>query len=414
MAMKVISVIIPTRNRAALLSEAIKSVLAQEGAGSLFDLDVVVVDDCSSDATSSVVGGFPDVRYIRNDKCRGGAATRNMGIKASRGEYLAFLDDDDLWLPYKLALQMPVLDGKPELGLVYSQLIVRFENRAWIWPEAARARSGKVFRSMLMGNFLSIPSVLVRRNALEAAGYCDENLQAWVDYDLWLRLAQICSFQFVRGPVAIYRLATSGVYLTTLRGGRSEEILLSVIEKNVTALSDDNGSRSEIISDARTSAMLAVAEHYTVISAYDQAFAALERTIEVFPCSLRREWARSRISKLALRCALATNDPLDHLAAFSRNLMAVTRGLGFKARFEIRALVGRLWRDLAFQISVFNSPANGRAVTIAAARALCADPTLLNRALLRVIVRQRFPEKGKRNTQALSTEPFQSSSPEGE
>ena len=99
-----VSVVIPTYNRAALLDEALSSAGAQVGAGTLFDVEIVVVDDASSNETPAAVRRHPTVRYIRHATNRGGSAARNTGIAASSGSLIAFLDDDDLWLPNKLVL----------------------------------------------------------------------------------------------------------------------------------------------------------------------------------------------------------------------------------------------------------------------------------------------------------------------
>ena len=98
-----VSVVIPTYNRAALLDEALSSAGAQEGAGTLFDEEIVVVDDASSDEMPAVVRRHPPVRYIRHATNRGGSAARNTGMAATSGSLIAFLDDD-LWLPNKLVL----------------------------------------------------------------------------------------------------------------------------------------------------------------------------------------------------------------------------------------------------------------------------------------------------------------------
>lgn len=113
-----VSVVIPTRDRPRLLAEALGSALAQTWR----DIEVLVVDDGSRPEARPVVERFDDrrVTYIRNDAPRGGAAARNRGIRASRGEYVAFLDDDDIWLPTKIEKQMAVFGrAPPEVGVVY-------------------------------------------------------------------------------------------------------------------------------------------------------------------------------------------------------------------------------------------------------------------------------------------------------
>src|SRR6266852_4088374 len=117
-----ISVVIPTRNRAALLARALDSVFAQYGIGEQFDLEVIVVDDGSTDSTATVVGEYAQVRCLRLSTHRGVSAARNAGIEASRGAFICFLDDDDVWLPGRLRLQIPVFKRHPEAGAVYSQV----------------------------------------------------------------------------------------------------------------------------------------------------------------------------------------------------------------------------------------------------------------------------------------------------
>ncbi|MFQ5769234.1 MAG: glycosyltransferase family 2 protein, partial [bacterium] len=112
------TVVIPTHNRAELLKEAIQSVLAQ----TFSDFELIVVDDHSTDNTRDVIASFRDsrIKYVLNDRTTGGAGTRNAGIFRAQGEWVAFLDDDDVWLPQKLALQYnKIQDVDDSVGLVY-------------------------------------------------------------------------------------------------------------------------------------------------------------------------------------------------------------------------------------------------------------------------------------------------------
>src|SRR6266545_3439367 len=170
-----VSVIIPTHNRANLLREALDSVYAQEGVGKQFEMEIVVVDDASSDATPETVRQYPEVQYIRHDTNQGESAARNTGIKASQGKYVAFLDDDDLWLPHKLSVQVPVLETHPEAGVVYGQNVIRNEGIDNLWPDTHRAPSGDVFCTFLVEDFITINTVVVRREVIRKAGYFDES-----------------------------------------------------------------------------------------------------------------------------------------------------------------------------------------------------------------------------------------------
>jgi glycosyltransferase involved in cell wall biosynthesis len=113
-----VSVIIPTCNRSTLVTRAIQSVLTQ----TYTNLECIVVDDASNDNTGEVVNSFDDDRliFIRHDKKQGASAARNTGIKHSKGDFVAFLDDDDEWIATKLEKQVPLLKGLPErFGMVY-------------------------------------------------------------------------------------------------------------------------------------------------------------------------------------------------------------------------------------------------------------------------------------------------------
>lgn len=113
-------------------------------------MEIIVVDDASSDATPEVVRRFPRVQHIKFDKHRGVSTACNTGIKASSGAYIAFLDDD-LWLPQKLRLQVPVLEANTAAGLAYGQTISRFEGKESFGPSPDQAPSGMIFREVLMG-----------------------------------------------------------------------------------------------------------------------------------------------------------------------------------------------------------------------------------------------------------------------
>jgi glycosyltransferase involved in cell wall biosynthesis len=198
-----VSVVIPTRNRERLLPVAVRSVLDQTHS----DLELLVVDDASEDGTADVVTGFSDarLRYVRREARRGGAAARNAGIEASRGDFVAFLDDDDEWLPEKLERQLSLFRADPELGIVYSSyLVVDRESGQVLFRKTAECR-GDLSRDLLVRNVLgNTSSVVVRRSCFEKAGLFDEQLPSFEDYDLWLRLAPHFRFDFVERELMKY------------------------------------------------------------------------------------------------------------------------------------------------------------------------------------------------------------------
>ena len=197
-----VSVIIPTYNRAALVSEAVASVLAQTWR----DFEVLVVDDGSTDATPEALAPYASrIRLWRRESRGGVSAARNTGISAARGEWLAFLDSDDLWLPEKLARQMTYLAAHPE------QLWCQTEE-TWVrrgvrvnQPLTHQKIGGRIFRQSLERCMVSPSAVILHRRLLEQHGGFDEILPAAEDYDLWLRLSWRYAIGLAPEPLIIKR-----------------------------------------------------------------------------------------------------------------------------------------------------------------------------------------------------------------
>ena len=135
-----VSVVIPTRKRPEMLQRALASVFAQEGAGGLFDMEVLVIDDIGLPTTHDVMRQFPSVKYILLPHEVTASGARNAGIKAASGRYIAFLDDDDEYLPHKLKTQIPVLAARPEIGVLYGQIQVYEEGKLTSLPGRRRPR----------------------------------------------------------------------------------------------------------------------------------------------------------------------------------------------------------------------------------------------------------------------------------
>lgn len=203
--MATISVIIPAYNQGHYLGEAIQSVLDQ----TYPDFEVIVVDDGSTDKTAQVACSFSDprVRYIHQEN-RGLSAARNTGILRSSGKYLTFLDSDDLFVADKLETLLNAMQRDPELGFVAGQAVLIDENALPL---------GKVFDTplpenpahLLLWNPLHVCSVLLRRDWQQKVGLFDESLQAYEDWDMWLRLARAgCRMGWVPHPVSLYRFHT--------------------------------------------------------------------------------------------------------------------------------------------------------------------------------------------------------------
>jgi len=199
-----VSVVIATYNMGHYLPEAVRSVLAQ----SYLNVDVQIVDDGSTDDTPTIVrqwDAHPRVRLHRQSNA-GQAHAKNQGIALSRGDFIAFLDADDVWLPEKLARQMPLFTGRPEVGVVYSGY-ERMDGEGRPLPKGpTRMHRGRVSGALLIENFVPFPSAVVRRERLERHGAFDETLGMGIDYDLWLRLSAHCQFDFIAEPTVRYRI----------------------------------------------------------------------------------------------------------------------------------------------------------------------------------------------------------------
>ena len=205
--MRLVSVIIPTRDRVALLKEAIESVLAVRRDG--FELEVIVIDDGSTDATPEIAGTYP-VMFLRTEGI-GVSAARNVGIAAAHGDFLAFIDDDDIWLPENVGTQLRVFEEHPEYGAVLAQVQLTDSQRNPFGAPVPHPplRSGWVFDDML-AYWAQLGSVVVRRSVVEDVGPLDPRLVAAEDWEWMLRIARQHSVGQVATPVVLFRQRSWG------------------------------------------------------------------------------------------------------------------------------------------------------------------------------------------------------------
>ena len=219
-----VSVIIPVFNREKTLAKALQSVLSQ----TFTDFEVVVVDDGSLDGSGRMVEKVPDsrVRLLRHEKNRGAAAARNTGIEAARGEFIAFQDSDDWWEPGKLSLQMERFsDAAKELGLVYSAFWRYRDNSREYIPGREMGhlqKEGRVVESLLLNNFITPQTVVVRKECFKKAGLFDESMPRFHDWELWLRLAGHYQFAFIDQPLV-------NVYFSEKSISASQDDLLTAL-----------------------------------------------------------------------------------------------------------------------------------------------------------------------------------------
>lgn len=199
-----VSIIITTHSRPTLLARSVESA-RQAGAD-----EIVVVDDASSDETSAVCRELSGIRCIRAERNQGVAGARNIGILASTGDYLGFLDDDDLRLPGSVRLQSTLLDERPEVGMVYGQALVGDADcrPLDLPPRPLECPQGDLFRTLLCRNLIYCQTVLFRRECLLRVGMLDASIAGVDDSDLWVRIAEHYPIAALAEPVAIWRQAT--------------------------------------------------------------------------------------------------------------------------------------------------------------------------------------------------------------
>ncbi len=205
------SVVIPAYNSGKYLSEAIESVLSQ----TFQDWELLIVDDGSTDNTKNIIEGYTKrypqkVKYFYQ-KNAGTSAARNRGIKAAKGEWIAFLDADDIWLSGKLELHMACFSECPEADLFYTNATMVKYDKSRKWPyiheKEFNFKPSEMYVRILIRNFIPFSSVVVQKSVLEAVGGFDEAIRFCEDTDLLLRLAKKCVFRYINSIQMIYRVS---------------------------------------------------------------------------------------------------------------------------------------------------------------------------------------------------------------
>lgn len=228
-----VSVIIPTYNRAHLVAQAIRSVLDQ-----IFpDFEIIVVDDASADGTEKVVKGFGDSRihYLRHEQNRGAPWSRNSGAEMARGEYLAFLDSDDIWYSEMLERQLTVLLSlPPAVGMTCCSMIRREgESHTILRP----GRRDLTFDENLMyGNGICTSSFVVRKAAFQAVGGFDVKFSSFQDFDFLLRMLAKYRIEAVDDVLVEYRLGNDSISLNMASKAKGFERIINTYRSDILRL----------------------------------------------------------------------------------------------------------------------------------------------------------------------------------
>ena len=202
----IVSVIIPTYNRAHLIDKAINSVLSQ----TYQDYEIIIVDDASTDNTKEVVKDFTDSRisYIFHTNNLDISAARNSGIKASQGKYIALLDSDDEWLPEKLDKQINKFEKESlKIGVIYTGSYYIDEKGNQIRKVHVPIKEGYIYEDLLRaGGYLCLSSTLIKRECFKKVGLFDENLPPCEDLDMWIRIAKYYKFSYIKDLLVATRI----------------------------------------------------------------------------------------------------------------------------------------------------------------------------------------------------------------
>lgn len=235
-----VSVIIPTYNCARFLPEAIESVLAQ----TYQDFEIVVVDDGSTDQTEQVVARYqPGVIFIQQEN-QGPGAARNRGLRTVTGEYIVFLDADDILMPEKLEMQARFLDHHPEVDVVYSNgyyFCTRAdgsEKKTLFSKQGFLARGlgdpPESLKILAVQNAFPIHAAMTRTPALLEAGVFDEDIPALCDWDLWYRVAEAHRFAYLDAVLVKYRMMPTGITANRARQKVAAARLAEKIEQSIS------------------------------------------------------------------------------------------------------------------------------------------------------------------------------------
>jgi len=199
-----VSVIVLTHNRPEMLRQAIGSILRQ----TFQDFEIVLVDDASRDNTPEVIKSFGDhrIKYIRHEVNKGEAGSRNTGVTNSSGDYIAFLDDDDEWLPEKLERQMRLLESSPSrVGAVYTGFLKVDPLTKKPIGRVTPTKRGNIFAEMAGQNWIGTPStVVVRKECFERTGLFDEAIVFGTDYDMWIRISKEFHVEYIQEALINY------------------------------------------------------------------------------------------------------------------------------------------------------------------------------------------------------------------
>lgn len=310
--MSTVSVIIPAYNAAKTILETIQSIQQQ----TFSDFELIVINDGSTDETLEVLATISDPRLKIFSYENGGLpVARNRGIEQATGEYLSFIDADDLWTPNKLESQLAALDQHPDAGVAYSWTAFIDENSNFLYAWQPIYYQGNVYPDLLIENFISSGSnILVKRQIVDMAGRFDPLLKSAEDWEYYVRLAALCPFALVPEYQILYRRSSQSM---TSKVDVMEANALQVIERNFQAAPAElQPLKQQSLARAyRFYCMLCLA-HVSSNDGVKQATQKLSQAIRFYPKILLQR----RTQRLLLKLVLLNVIPYELATRFSRFL----------------------------------------------------------------------------------------------
>lgn len=248
--MKKVSVIITTHNREKFLKQAVKSVLNQ----TYSNYECIIVDDASNDENLKYLKKLTNDKikkiYISREESKGGNYARNKGIENCTGEFIAFLDDDDIWLPTKLERQVEILNSNKNIGLVYCGRIIYVDEKFAFCQLPESEYRGNLNQKVFEKIFCTTSSILTRKTILEECNKFDEKLKFWQEYDLIIRICQKYDVEYVNEPLIIFRNnfkdknRLSNKYY---EWKKSVEYIYAKYEKQIDKLSEEQKNKMKLV-----------------------------------------------------------------------------------------------------------------------------------------------------------------------
>lgn len=363
-----VDIIIPAYNQGHYLKECVESALAQTWE----NIEVIIVDDGSTDNTAEVGQSFDDPRvtYIYQDN-KGLSGARNTGIENSTGEFVSFLDSDDLFLPTKISKLMGLFTDNPELGLCAGDSILIDDAGEPIGKTYGDGMPNRP-EEWLNGNRIHVGSVLVKKVWLDEVEPFDENLRACEDWDMWLRLAMVgCQMKWLPETVSKYRVHGHQMTRETLR---MKSAMLTVLDKTFNNQNLPESWKS-FEAEAKSSALVKAAARAFLSGDGGAAQQDLEAAVDANPALAQNNGEVLLDALLGWAFAPSADDPLQYMNSVFAYLPKNLRVTGAKKR----ELLGELAVNLAFETYAQGQSDKSRQYIVETAK--IAPARLVNRKL---------------------------------